>query len=138
MFVRSLITFSGRFASRACRSPHVCRIFLRNATEQCISFKCGREYISESRCLVPPSPNTTLWKLDDFPHHVIGLKVPTHLCYFLVSAFCRYANFPLPQHKNAGVEAWKCELSIWTTTTTPSTREAMFPLRFHYIAKTFA
>jgi len=34
------------------------------------------------------------------------------------------------------VEAWESELSMWNTTTTPSTGEAMFQC-FHYTAKTW-
>jgi hypothetical protein len=45
----------------------------------------------------------------------------------------RYTDYTI---KNVGVEAWESELSMWTTTTTPSTGEAMFPIRFHYTAKT--
>ena len=104
MFVLGLNTLSGTFVNRRCRLPHFLRILLQNATEQCITFKCEREYLLESRCLVSPPrpPNTTLWKLDVFRHQVIGLKSPTPLGYSRVSTFCRYAN--CPSDKNVGVK----------------------------------
>ena len=70
MFVLGLNTLSGTFVNRRCRSPHFLMILLQNTTEQCITFKCEREYILESCCLVPlssPAPQHNVVETGCFP-----------------------------------------------------------------------